>query len=63
MYFPNKDDISIDNPNKLYFSVICAASIMNMLKRQRDAVGLSLFSDKVHFHTPIKLVRNTIDFC
>ena len=54
MYFPNKDDISIDNPNKLYFSVICAASIMNMLKRQRDAVGLSLFSDKVHFHSSDK---------
>ena len=54
MYFPDKDDIRIDNPNKLYFSVICAASIMNLLKRQRDAVGLSLFSDKVHFHSSDK---------
>ena len=54
MYFPDKDDIRIDNPNKLYFSVICAASIMNLLKRQRDAIGLSLFSDKVHFHSSDK---------
>jgi len=54
MYFPDKDDINIDNPNKLYFSVICAASIMNLLKRQRDAVGLSLFSNKVHFHSSDK---------
>ena len=54
MYFPDKDEINIDNPNKLYFSVICAASIMNLLKRQRDAVGLSLFSNKVHFHSSDK---------
>ena len=41
----------MDNPNKLYFSVLCAAALMNLLKRQRDAVGLSLFSDKVNLHT------------
>jgi uncharacterized protein (DUF58 family) len=51
MYFPNKDNPSIENPNKLYFSVLCAAALMNLLKRQRDAVGLSLFSDKVNLHT------------
>ena len=51
MYFPNKDNPSVDNPNKLYFSVLCAAALMNLLKRQRDAVGLSLFSDKVNLHT------------
>ena len=51
MYFPNKDNQSIENPNKLYFSVLCAAAIMKLLKRQRDAVGLSLFSDKVNLHT------------
>ena len=25
---------------------------MNLLKRQRDAVGLSVFSEKVEIHTP-----------
>ena len=25
---------------------------MNLLKRQRDAVGLSVFSEKVELHTP-----------
>tara|TARA_B100001057_G_scaffold478948_1_gene549986 strand:- start:118 stop:1038 length:921 start_codon:yes stop_codon:yes gene_type:complete len=54
MYFPNNDEPSMENPNKLYFSVMCAASIMNLLKRQRDAVGLSLFSDKVNLHTNVK---------
>jgi len=51
MYFPNKDNPSMENPNKLYFSVLCAAALMNLLKRQRDAVGLSLFSDEVNLHT------------
>ena len=51
MYFPNKDNTSMENPNKLYFSVLCAAALMNLLKRQRDAVGLSLFSDEVNLHT------------
>lgn len=51
MYFPNKDNPSMEYPNKLYFSVLCAAALMNLLKRQRDAVGLSLFSDEVNLHT------------
>ena len=41
----------MEYPNKLYFSVLCAAALMNLLKRQRDAVGLSLFSDEVNLHT------------
>ena len=55
MYFPNKDNPSIESPNKLYFSVLCAAALMNLLKRQRDAVGLSLISDKVNLHTNEKI--------
>ena len=46
-----KGSSSIENPNKLHFSILCAAALMNLLKRQRDAVGLSLFSDKVILHT------------
>lgn len=51
MYFPVKENISIDNPNKITFSIYAAAAIINMLKKQRDAIGLSLFSDKVELHT------------
>lgn len=51
MFFPVKDNISIDNPNKITFSIYAAAAIIGMLKKQRDAVGLSLFSDKVELHT------------
>lgn len=54
MYFPLIKEPSVDNSNKITFSIYCAASIMNLLKRQRDAVGLSLFSDKVELHTKAK---------
>lgn len=39
---------------KLSFSVYAAASIIELLKRQRDAVGLSLFTDEINLHTPAK---------
>jgi uncharacterized protein (DUF58 family) len=48
MYFPDV------NHNKLRFSILAAASLMQMLKRQRDGIGLSIFSDKLDFHSPIK---------
>ncbi|MBE0638547.1 MAG: DUF58 domain-containing protein [Bacteroidales bacterium] len=51
MYFPVKDNLSIDNPNKITFSIYAAAAIIGMLKKQRDAVGLSLFSDRIELHT------------
>jgi uncharacterized protein (DUF58 family) len=51
MYFPVRDKITIDNPNKITFSVYSAASLIYLLKKQRDAFGLSLFSDHVEKHT------------
>lgn len=50
MYFPHREKLSIDNPNKITFSVYAAAALMFLLRKQRDAVGLSLFSDKVENH-------------
>jgi len=37
--------------NKLAFSVYTAAALIYLLRKQRDAVGLSLFSDEIEFHT------------
>lgn len=37
--------------NKLQFSIYAAASMIELLKKQRDAVGISLFSDKLDLHT------------
>jgi uncharacterized protein (DUF58 family) len=40
--------------SKLEFSILAAASLADLLKRQRDAVGLSFFSETLHLHTPAK---------
>jgi uncharacterized protein (DUF58 family) len=40
--------------NKLRFSAIAAAALMNLLRRQRDAFGLSLFSEDLEVHTRAK---------
>lgn len=54
MFFPVREKPDIDHPNKVIFSVYAAACIMQLLRRQRDALGLSLFSDKVSLHTQAK---------
>ena len=48
MYYPEKDF------NKLLFSVYTAASLIYLFKKQRDAFGLSVFSDKLEFSTQAK---------
>ena len=54
MYFPVKDKISIDNPNKITFSVYAAAALIHLFKKQRDAFSLSLFSDHIELMTQSK---------
>lgn len=39
---------------KLHYAILAAASIIEMMKKQRDAVGLHLFSDKMNVSTPAK---------
>ncbi len=53
MYFPLAD-LPKGKHNKITFSAYCAAAIIELLKRQRDAVGLSVFSDVVDVHTQAK---------
>jgi uncharacterized protein (DUF58 family) len=48
MYYPEKDF------NKLLFSVYSAASLMYLFKKQRDAFGLSCFSDTLELSTQAK---------
>src|ERR1700761_8681063 len=48
MNFPEK------GTNKLQFSVYAAASLMYLFKRQRDAFGLCLFSDKIDWLSAAK---------
>ena len=51
MYFPIQNNYTLASPNKIFFSIYAAAAIMQMLKNQRDAVGLSVFSDTLELHT------------
>lgn len=54
MYYPKIAEISINSLNKIGFSVLAAASLMHILKKQRDAVGLSIYSDAYHYYAPEK---------
>ncbi len=49
MYFP------FDSAeNKIRFSVFAAASVIELLRRQRDAVGITLYDDEVKFASQVK---------
>jgi len=49
MYFP-----SDKRENKLTFAIYAAVSLMELLKRQRDAYGISLFHESLLLHTAAK---------
>lgn len=54
MYFP---DIKLKSGfilNKFVFSALGAACLMNVLRRQRDAFGLSVFDESLRIHTHAK---------
>jgi uncharacterized protein (DUF58 family) len=52
MLFPNPERKAI---SKLFFSVYTAAAMMRLLRRQRDAVGLTLFSSEIELTTPARV--------
>lgn len=53
MHYPelSKEDLKKGLLNKARFSVMAAASLIYLLRRQRDAVGLSIFSDALELNT------------
>lgn len=54
MYFPKLEKPDLANPNKIYHSIFCSIALMKLFKKQRDAVGLSVFSDSLSVHTKEK---------
>ncbi|TRX21416.1 DUF58 domain-containing protein [Flavobacterium franklandianum] len=54
MHYPKLDDKEKFYQNKIGFSVLASAVLMNILKKQRDAVGLSVFSDTYEYYSPEK---------
>jgi uncharacterized protein (DUF58 family) len=51
MYFPVSDNKGQGQVSKIGFATYSAAALVHLLKKQRDAFGLSLFSNSVHVHT------------
>ena len=54
MYYPPVKDLHINNLNKIGFGVLAIAALMNILKKQRDAVGLSIYAEENTFYVPEK---------
>jgi uncharacterized protein (DUF58 family) len=54
MHYPVVKSQTIATLNKVGFSAVAAASLMEILKRQRDAVGLSVYSDSYEYYAPEK---------
>ncbi|MFT4684428.1 MAG: hypothetical protein ACI863_001031 [Flavobacteriales bacterium] len=54
MHYPKIAKPSISNLSKICFSSIASAVLMEILKRQRDAVGLSIYSKFIEFYAPEK---------
>jgi len=54
MHYPETAGTALDNLNKIAFSALASASLMHILKKQRDAVGLSIYSDTYDFYSPEK---------
>ena len=54
MHYPAVKEQRINQLNKVGFSAVASACLMEVLKRQRDAVGLSIFADSYQYYAPEK---------
>ena len=50
-----------DNQGKMTFSIMASAAIAFLLQKQRDAVGVCTFSEKIEENTPIKSTRSHLN--
>src|SRR6478609_2056747 len=68
MHYPKLKSNDLFYQNKIGFSVLASAVLMNLLKKQRDAVGLSVYSDSYEYYAPEKgsdrhhrMILNTLE--
>lgn len=54
MHYPKLKSGQLFYESKIGFSVLASAVLMNLLKKQRDAVGLSIYSDTYEYYAPEK---------
>ena len=54
MHYPSQKEYPGLEFNKIEFSVLASSVLLHILKKQRDAVGLSLFDENYNFYAPEK---------
>lgn len=54
MHYPVLTSNQVFYENKIGFSVLASAVLMNLLKKQRNAVGLSIYSNEYEYYAPEK---------
>ncbi|QNM84454.1 DUF58 domain-containing protein [Polaribacter pectinis] len=54
MHYPIIKKQTVDSLNKVGFSAVAAAALMEIFKKQRDAVGLSIYADSYEYYAPEK---------
>jgi uncharacterized protein (DUF58 family) len=54
MHYPRLKANQNFHESKIGFSVLASAVLMNLLRKQRDAIGLSVFSDSYEYYAPEK---------
>src|SRR6478736_1881558 len=54
MHYPKLNGKQQFYESKIGFSVLASAVLMNLLKKQRDGVGLSVYSDTYEYYAPEK---------
>lgn len=54
MHYPQLKEGQLFYESKIGFSVLASAVLMNLLKKQRDAVGMSIYSDAYEYYAPEK---------
>ena len=54
MFFPIHKQWSIEQPNKYLFSTYAIASLIQLLRKQRDASGLSILGQSLDYHSETK---------
>ncbi len=54
MHYPLRQSFDFEKLNKIQFSIVAIASLMEILKKQRDALGMSIYSNKYEFYAKEK---------
>ena len=54
MHFPEMQQMDLQQYNKIGFSALASAALFEILKRQRDAFGLSIYAEENEYYAPAR---------